>query len=159
MPFNHVVVLHHKMALLRPLEFPATGTEFRAFLDFYPIHFDTAFGPQREWVLESAAAAGVKASAGLGCDGVFGPAWVSTRGCFQRWLQRGVFERQVSIKGIGMGCQRLAGILAATLCGGCRGHSIDGDMSLYPQAFRKNYVASDTELGGRTLLTVWGKAD
>jgi hypothetical protein len=158
-PFSHVVVLHHTMALLRPLEFPAAGAEFRAFLDFYPIHFDTAFGPQRDWVLESAAAAGVNASVGLECDGVFGPAWVMSRGCLKRWLQRGVFERQVSTKGIGMGCERLAGILGATLCGSCRGNSVDGDMMLYPQPFRTNYVASDEELGDRTLLKMWGKGD
>ena len=160
-PFDFVVVLHHTMALLRPLAFPADAdaAPFRAFLHFFPIHFDTAYGPQREWVMEAAAAAGVNASEHLACDGVFGPAWAMSRGCLRRWLQRDVFERRVETKGFGMGCERLAGVLAAGLCESCRGHSIDGDMERYPGTFRTNYVASAGELGNRTLLKMWGKAD
>ena len=48
--------------------------------------------------------------------------------------------------------------LAAALCGSCRGHSLDGDVELYPNLHRMNYVASAEELGNRTLLKMWGKA-
>ena len=163
-PFDYIVVLHHTMALLRPLAFPTDGggaaTEpFRAFLHFHPIHFDTAYGPQREWVLEAAAAAGVNGSEYLSCDGVFGPAWAMSRACLGHWLQQDVFERRVETKGFGMGCERLAGILAAALCGSCHGHSVDGDVELYPSLHRANFIASAEALGNRTLLKMWGKAD
>lgn len=158
-PYDYMTLLHHTSALLKPLRFPGPGEagafEYRPFL-FFDLQF---FGVrQREYSEKVAASAGI--TIGQHCqEATFGPAWVSSRSCLQKWIRGHVFDEIAVDKHVGAAAELLTGILGSELCGSCR-QSYDGNVFDYPNFMGPNYIASAAELGpGRVFLKLWGAND